>query len=479
MMQGVKIILLGLLLGGLFSSCAFVKQKDREYLSDPIMQLNDNAAESKSDGLLGWWIRSGRRLRMLRRMVCVLTAIAGFSFSAEGSSLGFQYEYFQDNNEVVAITPGFHFSWEFVRNWYVSMGGEVDGVSGASRVNPPNQFEADGFAGASQQRTPELIDGLSGASTYEFRKSGDLHARYSKDGAIADIGFAGSTENDYRSLSPSLDLAYDLFDRNTTLGFSTAYFWDRFRNKDIYYDGSFGSAPKRVLSLQASLTQSLTKWTLASASIQRVLSTGYLSKPYNPLLVPLETPVTQADGSVRYYDLLEEVLPGRKEAWAFGGEVVQGFPGLLDRLGSLRVKYRYYKDSWELKSHTIDNELSQYLMDDFYIRLRFRYYTQTRAEFIYASYNGAEPFRTADIRYYPFQSYMLGLKFGGRFPDSWTEWSSLIPDTWNIKGDGLLRSTRSRYPAELNPGQPFLYQFAPSGELYNQRSVMIGVDYEL
>jgi hypothetical protein len=30
-------------------SCAIVPQKDREYLSDPIMQLNDNPGESRSD----------------------------------------------------------------------------------------------------------------------------------------------------------------------------------------------------------------------------------------------------------------------------------------------------------------------------------------------------------------------------------------------------------------------------------------------
>lgn len=33
----------------LFSGCAFVPQKDREYLSDPILQLQDNSTESKSD----------------------------------------------------------------------------------------------------------------------------------------------------------------------------------------------------------------------------------------------------------------------------------------------------------------------------------------------------------------------------------------------------------------------------------------------
>jgi len=40
---------LALALGLSLQSCAFVAQKDREVLSDPIMQLKDNAAESSSD----------------------------------------------------------------------------------------------------------------------------------------------------------------------------------------------------------------------------------------------------------------------------------------------------------------------------------------------------------------------------------------------------------------------------------------------
>jgi hypothetical protein len=40
---------IALLALGNLGSCAMVPQKDREYLSDPLMQLNDNAAEASSD----------------------------------------------------------------------------------------------------------------------------------------------------------------------------------------------------------------------------------------------------------------------------------------------------------------------------------------------------------------------------------------------------------------------------------------------
>lgn len=50
-MKLIKVAMLFfMLLGALqLSSCAFVQQKDREYLSDPIMQLKDNPAEASSD----------------------------------------------------------------------------------------------------------------------------------------------------------------------------------------------------------------------------------------------------------------------------------------------------------------------------------------------------------------------------------------------------------------------------------------------
>lgn len=49
MLAMLRWLLTGILVLGNLAGCAFVPQKDREYLSDPIMQLKDNPAEASSD----------------------------------------------------------------------------------------------------------------------------------------------------------------------------------------------------------------------------------------------------------------------------------------------------------------------------------------------------------------------------------------------------------------------------------------------
>lgn len=49
MMRWIWLTLGALALASSLQSCAFVSQKDREYLSDPIMQLQDNGPESGAD----------------------------------------------------------------------------------------------------------------------------------------------------------------------------------------------------------------------------------------------------------------------------------------------------------------------------------------------------------------------------------------------------------------------------------------------
>ena len=45
-----RLLCIALIIGmGQLGACSLVAQKDREYLSDPIMQLKDNAAEAASD----------------------------------------------------------------------------------------------------------------------------------------------------------------------------------------------------------------------------------------------------------------------------------------------------------------------------------------------------------------------------------------------------------------------------------------------
>jgi len=386
--------------------------------------------------------------------------------------LSLHYEYYYDANQVSSTTPGFDARVAINPNWSVAVGAEVDGVTGASRVSQVNVNSRAGIQVT--HAVPSFIDGLSGASAYEIRKSTDEHLHYDHDGKVMDIGYYNSSENDYFSSAPSLDLAYDLFNRNTTLSTSFSYFDDRFVQKSLTASNTdsttVGSRKKNLISAQAGITQSLTKLTLVSGSVQSIHSWGYLSKPYNPILVPLAAPIPIAGSTdTQYYQstYLPEVLPRTKVALVYAGEIVQGYNFIQDRLGSFRVSFRYYTDSWELKSRTIDGEWSQYLSESLYLRLRYRWYSQTGVSFAYSSYNGLEPYRTADIKYFPFTSQLFGFKFGGTFPDEWTQ-SWWVPARWNIKGDYTIRNTK---------GNPLLYEFYSPTQNYYQFTIMTGVDY--
>ena len=161
------------------------------------------------------------------------------------------------------------------------------------------------------------------------------------------------------------------------------------------------------------------------------------------------------------------MLPSTKAALVYAGEIVQGYTFIPDHFGSLRVSLRYYADSWKLKSRTVDGEWSQYLSESLYLRLRYRWYTQTGAEFVYNAYNGSEPYRTADIKFYPFTSQLYGIKLGGGFPEDWAgNW--WVPTRWSIKGDYTIRNTK---------GNPLLYEFYSPQQNYYQYTIMTGVDY--
>ena len=405
-----------------------------------------------------------RRLLPLVLAPCLLLASGG------EPGLSLHYEYYQDANKVTSQTPGFDVLAKVAPNWSVSLDAEVDGVTGASRVSRQDPYD---YRGVIQDKpVPGVLDGIAGASKYEFRVSQTAHVTYSHNGDIVSVGYYDSKEDDYFSAAPMLDLATDLFDRNTTLGVSLSYFNDMFVQHSITDSSGLvvGSGKKKLYSMQASVTQSFTPLTLGSVAVQRILSLGYLNKPYNPVLVPLPTPVYDSGaGAWKYYnDPLPEAMDNRKVALAFSGELVQGYTFIPNHLGSIRINYRYYTDTWGIQSHTIDNEWSQYLTENLYMRIRYRYYTQGAANFVYASYNGTEPFRTSDIKYYPFTSNMFGLKLGGNIPDDWQEGRWWVPARWNVLGNYMLRNTH---------GVSYQYQFFPFADTYYQFTVMTGVDY--
>jgi hypothetical protein len=398
----------------------------------------------------------GRRLAAAAALAVGFASLATAALAAsEGGSLDLKYEYYQDRNKVWNHTPCFLLKLPLARNWFGGWEQEFDVVTGASR-----RLGADKVGPFGDRE----LDAVSGASKIETRHSENPSVTYSNEGTVATASFYSSREQDYFSLSPAVSLAWDFNQRNTTLGVDWAEFFDDFAPR-----GAFAGlgGKKRIHSFGVTAAQSLTAFTLVGLTADYFKSSGYLGHPYNP--------PRDMNGAI-----LTEILPDRKQAGALSGQLVQGWL-IGNSLGSANLDVRRYQDNWSLKSLTADLKLSQYLTDGLYLRLRGRYYKQTGTFFAKESYTGREPYRVADIRYFPFTSFLVGVKLSGPFPDSWGD-SRFLPDRWDIKLDHTLRDTRGDSHAGAVAGSPLAvdhYQSYEPDENYLQDALLAGLHFDL
>jgi hypothetical protein len=127
----------------------------------------------------------------------------------------------------------------------------------------------------------------------------------------------------------------------------------------------------------------------ASASVSRVQ--GKLDDPYK--IVPVGTatlPDHRPDSRARDAFLI-------KHAHYFSWE------------GALKSTYRYYRDDWSVRAHTLDFIYDQRLDEGWMLSPRLRYYTQSRAAFYAGSFASPEPFMSSDYRLSAFGNLLGGL----------------------------------------------------------------------
>jgi hypothetical protein len=398
---------------------------------------------------------AGIPARLCTAFAAAAIAFAPLPCTAEGtgSRLDLKYEYFQDKNGVWNHTPAFLFTQALSRVWSLGWEQELDIVTGASRRIGLDKVGQTG---------DREIDAVSSASKIERRHSEDPSLTYSDQGRVASASFYSSRENDYISLSPAASVSFDFNERNTTVGASYADFFDTFKPTGAFA-GQGGK--KRITSLGGTLAQSLTSLTLVGLTATWNRSWGFLGHPYNP-------PIT-SDGQ-----MMQEKVPDHKQGGALAGQIVQGFL-LGERLGSLNLDYRRYQDSWGLKSGTLDAKLSQYFTETAFLRLRLRYYNQTGTVFAKEFYSGNEVYRTADIRWFPFTTWLVGAKISAAFPEAWGQ-SAFLPDRWDLKFDYTFRDTRGDKVGQVGPEPRSLrYQLYNPDESYTQAVIMAGLVFDL
>lgn len=235
-------------------------------------------------------------------------------------------------------------------------------------------------------------------------------------------GYTYAFENDYQSHAVDAGAKVDLWGKNTTFKLGYSHNFDSVCNADnrgaapldrralTSSKGCFDSKTMGIVeeslaidSYAASWTQVLSPILVSDLSIGLQVLDGFQSNPYR--LVRLFSGTVEA----------QESDPTQRQRLAIQGRLRIAVKRAKAALGMLG---RYYNDTWGIQSGTAELTWEQYLAPQLLVRLRGRFYQQSRAVFYrdageLNSYEAVGPvgqYFTGDRELAPFRDYLAGLK---------------------------------------------------------------------
>ncbi len=226
-----------------------------------------------------------------------------------------------------------------------------------------------------------------------------------------------SRERDYESVTASIGGSHDFLQRNLTVSGGYAYVFNRVgRSGTRYVDFS---RRLDIHALNLGLSQILSRRTLLIVSGSLILARGYQASVYRFVPVFATGAISRdalseqslVDGTVHPLYRLPEAVPDDRLRAAALLRINHYFPTHT----ALSASYRFYADSWALRSHTLAIKLYQDLPHGLLLRVRGRFYLQNGAAFYRALYETDDPetpprYLTMDRELSPFTYDLFGLK---------------------------------------------------------------------
>ncbi|MGE5650538.1 MAG: DUF3570 domain-containing protein [Bacillota bacterium] len=274
--------------------------------------------------------------------LAALSGLAPLNAAAENApektTIGVKYGSYQDSqpgwDRVKVSAPQVYVQAPVAGEWSIEGSAVADSVSGAS---------------------PRMHTQRSGASNMsDERRAGDLKVTRYLPRAAVSASVAYSDEHDYTSRAFGIDGRWSSEDNNRTwtLGYGTSI--DRIDNTSNGVNTAINQR-KRTHEIMAGVTQVLTPADIAQLNITRSTGHGYFNDPYKSF----------------------DQRPGERNAWI--GLV--RWNHYVEQFGAaLRSSYRYYSDSFGVKSHTVGLDWVQ-PAGKWTLTPGVRYYTQSAAHF--------------------------------------------------------------------------------------------------
>jgi hypothetical protein len=276
------------------------------------------------------------------------------SDAAEVGEVGFSLLAYQERGPRMKITePVLWALVPFAGTWELRMSALVDIVTGASPGIVTN-------AGGAPVQT------ITGASVSDHRRAGEARlAKRIGDLTLAVSG-AVSGEEDYHSRAFGVEAKLDLAGRNTSLVAGYGRSSDRVGSVD---DPALGER-RDTREYLIGITQVLSPRAVAQSNLQWSRGRGWYNDPYR-------STVTFYPGAL-LPALMLDTRPDRRDSLAWLTRHRLHFP---ERHATLQTDYRYFRDDWGIRSHSLELAWSQDLREGWTLRPALRWYSQAAANF--------------------------------------------------------------------------------------------------
>jgi hypothetical protein len=258
----------------------------------------------------------------------------------EKTTIGLKYGLYEDWqtgwDRVSVKAPHVYLLAPIAGDWSVEASGVADSVSGA---------------------TPRLHTQKSGASVMsDYRKAADVKVtRYFSRAAVS-ASATYSDEHDYTSKAVGLQARWSSEDNNRTWTVGMGFARD---NIDNQYSGvnSAINERKSTNDFMVGVTQVLTPADIVQINLTRGLGSGYFNDPYKSF----------------------DKRPDERNTWI---ALARWNHHVASIDTSVRSSYRYYRDTFGVRSHTVDLEVVKPI-GHWTFTPGMRYYTQSAASFYF------------------------------------------------------------------------------------------------
>lgn len=211
------------------------------------------------------------------------------------------------------------------------------------------------------------IDVVTTASPYsEERTQYGVGFEYLRGKVTYGASFSNSTENDYEANTASFSIAQDMFGDLTTVALLFSLGKDDVtrRGDPVFAD----EIDRRIYGVD--VTQVATKNLVLGFSYEAIAEEGFLNNPYR------QVRYVDPDAALGYAYEFERYPRTRT-----GNAVALRARWYLPYRAALQGDYRFYNDTWEIRSHTAEVSYTHPLNQRLTLDAHYRFYTQDAAEF--------------------------------------------------------------------------------------------------